>query len=73
MPFEIQNKEIPDIKVIEVKSFNDNRGYFQETYKKSSFYDIGIKLDFVQDNHSFSVKNTLRGLHFQKCPHEQGK
>lgn len=64
--------KIPDVKLIEPKMFGDQRGYFMETWNKNSFQKAGIKEDFVQDNHSRSVQNTLRGLHYQiKQP--QGK
>ncbi|MTI19426.1 dTDP-4-dehydrorhamnose 3,5-epimerase, partial [Fulvivirga sp. RKSG066] len=51
----------------------DDRGYFLETYHKEKFSDAGINYDFLQDNQSFSVKNTLRGLHLQRPPHQQVK
>ncbi len=74
MPFTFfKSLEIPEIILIEIKNFQDNRGYFMETYKKSEFLDNGIDVDFVQDNYSFSVQNVLRGLHFQKEPYSQGK
>lgn len=65
--------KIPDVLIIEPKVFEDKRGYFQESWNKRTFENTaGIKADFVQDNHSRSVKNTLRGLHYQiKQP--QGK
>jgi dTDP-4-dehydrorhamnose 3,5-epimerase len=52
----------------------DKRGFFSEVYKQSSFHEIGIKDQFIQENHSYS-KNlyTFRGLHFQKPPFEQAK
>ncbi|MEC7839200.1 MAG: dTDP-4-dehydrorhamnose 3,5-epimerase [Chlamydiota bacterium] len=57
---------IDDIKIIEPTVFSDERGYFFESYNKKEFNKlIGRDLDFVQDNHSKSVKNTLRGLHYQ--------
>lgn len=68
----ITSLSIPDVKVIVPKVFGDDRGFFMETWNKSAFEDAGIKADFVQDNHSRSVRNTLRGLHYQiKQP--QGK
>lgn len=52
----------------------DERGYLSETYSRRRFRDIGIDIDFVQDNHTFSAAaGTIRGLHFQVPPHEQGK
>ena len=73
MPFEFIKTEIPDVILIKPKVFQDERGFFLETYKKSDFEKVGIKAEFVQDNHSKSVKGVLRGLHFQKKPFAQGK
>ncbi len=64
---------LPDLYVIEPRVFNDQRGYFMESFQKKLFQDNGITADFVQDNISFSVKGTLRGLHYQLPPDEQGK
>ena len=52
--------------VIKPLVFKDNRGFFYESYNKKNFFELGIKDEFVQDNHSKSQKNVLRGLHFQK-------
>lgn len=60
--------------VIQPKAFEDERGFFMETYSEREFEQIGINADFVQDNHTMSVqKGVLRGLHFQKPPHAQAK
>ncbi len=65
---EIIDKEIPDVKILRPKVFGDERGFFMETFRASWLPDY----EFVQDNHSKSVRNTLRGLHYQlKQP--QGK
>ena len=53
--------------------FGDERGYFFESYRRDLSESLGIKEDFVQDNQSFSVQGTLRGLHYQKDPHAQAK
>ena len=53
--------------------FEDERGYFMETYHKKKFLDAGISDDFVQDNQSKSVKGSIRGLHFQLNPVAQAK
>ncbi|GAB3560874.1 dTDP-4-dehydrorhamnose 3,5-epimerase [Spirosoma luteolum] len=53
--------------------FEDERGYFFESYNKPLFASLGLPMDFVQDNQSFSVKGVLRGLHMQKAPFAQGK
>ena len=50
----------------------DDRGFFLESYNRRTFAELGIHEEFVQDNHSFSVRNTLRGLHYQ-VRHTQGK
>ncbi|EEP60013.1 dTDP-4-dehydrorhamnose 3,5-epimerase, partial [Sulfurihydrogenibium yellowstonense] len=73
MPFEIIDTEIPEVKIIKPKVFKDARGFFLEFYKKSDFEKAGLNVEFVQDNHSKSVKGVLRGLHFQEKPYEQGK
>jgi len=60
--------------VVEPRVFNDDRGYFFESYNKEKFEELtGSKVDFVQDNESFSTKGVLRGLHFQKGEHAQAK
>lgn len=53
--------------------FNDERGYFFESYQYKAFKENGIPEVFVQDNQSFSTKGVLRGLHLQLAPHAQGK
>ena len=64
---------IPDVLIIEPKVFGDQRGFFYESFNRRQFASlIGRDLDFVQDNHSRSEKNVLRGLHFQ-VQHPQGK
>jgi len=62
----------PEIILVEPLTFQDNRGFFMETYQKEKFYQAGIPYEFVQDNHSSSIKGTLRGLHYQII-HAQGK
>ena len=65
--------EIPDVKIINPKVFGDQRGFFLETYEQKRYQEmLNINLTFVQDNHSRSQKNVLRGLHFQK-ENPQGK
>jgi dTDP-4-dehydrorhamnose 3,5-epimerase len=56
---------IPDVIVIEPRVFQDPRGFFLETYQFARFAANGIPAVFVQDNHSGSIQNTLRGLHYQ--------
>jgi dTDP-4-dehydrorhamnose reductase/dTDP-4-dehydrorhamnose 3,5-epimerase len=65
---------IEDVLIIEPKVFGDHRGWFTETYSKEKFKELGIDIDFIQDNHSLSApKGTLRGLHFQLNPKAQTK
>ena len=65
--------EIPDVKLVIPSVFKDDRGYFMEAYRESSFRDAGINTNFVQDNQSLSGKGILRGLHFQAPPYAQAK
>ena len=66
--------QIPDVILFEPKVFNDDRGFFFESFNHAKFEEIvGYTVDFVQDNHSFSHKGVLRGLHYQTEPHAQGK
>ncbi|MGE5893220.1 MAG: dTDP-4-dehydrorhamnose 3,5-epimerase [bacterium] len=73
MPFNFKPLDIPEIILIEPKVFHDPRGFFLETYKRTDFTKAGIREHFVQDNFSRSIRGTLRGLHYQKNPHAQGK
>lgn len=70
--FVFNKTSIDGVYVIETKVFGDNRGYFMETYNKKQFAEVGLDIDFVQDNQSKSSKGVLRGLHFQ-TKHSQGK
>jgi dTDP-4-dehydrorhamnose 3,5-epimerase len=70
----ITDTQIPDVKIIEPTVFEDERGFFFESFNHQKFEEaIGRKATFVQDNHSKSVKGVLRGLHYQLPPHGQGK
>ncbi|EJG01888.1 dTDP-4-dehydrorhamnose 3,5-epimerase [Flavobacterium sp. F52] len=64
---------LKDLVIIEPTVFGDERGYFFESYNKSTFENLGINIDFVQDNQSFSKRGTLRGLHYQNPPFAQTK
>lgn len=71
---EIKRLEIPDVILITPDVFGDERGFFFESFNQQKFEAaIGRKVEFVQDNHSKSVKGVLRGLHYQLPPHAQGK
>lgn len=63
---QIDKTPIAGLLVIHPKVFNDNRGFFMETYNEARFREHGIDLVWVQDNHARSVRNTVRGLHFQR-------
>ncbi|EGF30878.1 dTDP-4-dehydrorhamnose 3,5-epimerase [Oxalobacteraceae bacterium IMCC9480] len=65
--------EIPDVLIIEPTVFGDERGFFFESFNQRRFFELtGLSVDFVQDNHSQSAKNVLRGLHYQ-IQQPQGK
>ena len=64
---------IPDVLLIEPSVFGDERGFFFESFNQQRFNEAtGLDLEFVQDNHSKSAKNVLRGLHYQLPPKAQG-
>ena len=70
---EVIKTKLNDCLIIKPKVFGDERGFFLETFQKNNYKNsAGIKLSFVQDNHSRSTKGVLRGLHFQKTK-PQGK
>lgn len=63
---QIQKTDIPDVMIIEPKVFGDDRGFFFESFNKRRFAELtGASPHFVQDNHSRSARNVLRGLHYQ--------
>ncbi|MDZ5739542.1 dTDP-4-dehydrorhamnose 3,5-epimerase [Pseudomonas asiatica] len=65
---------IPEVVLFTPKVFGDERGFFYESFNARMFSEVtGLQPDFVQDNHSRSVKGVLRGLHYQLPPHAQGK
>lgn len=70
---EVIKTELPGVVIIEPRVFKDSRGYFFESYNKKEFDEKVAPTDFVQDNESCSVKNVMRGLHFQRPPHAQAK
>ena len=73
MPFTFKRLDIPEVIIVESKVFPDDRGFFLESFKESSFAYNGIDTRFVQDNFSYSIKGVLRGLHYQKNPQAQAK
>jgi len=69
----IEKTFIPDLLIIHPDLYSDERGYFFESYSQRRFLENGLQLEFVQDNISRSVKNTIRGLHYQVGENAQGK
>lgn len=68
MEFNVEKTAIRDLLIITPEIFKDDRGFFTETYRKDKFTELGLNMEFVQDNHSKSAKGVLRGLHFQWEP-----
>ena len=68
----VEQTNLPGVVIIKPKVFEDQRGFFTETFQKKRFAEHGISTNFVQDNLSCSTKGVLRGLHYQ-LPHSQGK
>lgn len=65
---------LPEVLILQSWNFSDARGFFFESFNRDLFARLtGLKVEFVQDNHSRSAKNVLRGLHYQLAPHAQGK
>ena len=71
MPF--NDTPIPGLKLFDPKVWEDERGYFYESYNQRTFAEAGIDAHFVQDNQARSVRGVLRGLHYQIAPFEQAK
>ena len=65
--------EFPELVVIEPRVFNDDRGYFFESFHQQRYRDAGIRQEFIQDNESKSVKGVVRGLHYQLGEYAQAK
>ncbi len=70
--FKVIETPIKGLLILEPTVYSDKRGFFMESYSKQDFLEIGIDVDFVQDNHSKSGRGVLRGMHFQR-EHTQGK
>lgn len=70
---QIEKTPIDGLLVITPDVFGDERGFFMESFNAERYREAGIDLDFVQDNVSLSSRGVLRGLHFQRAPHAQGK
>ena len=63
---------LPDVRIVEPRVFRDARGWFFESWNRRTLAGAGLDVDFVQDNHSRSIRGVLRGLHYQ-VEHAQGK
>ena len=71
---DVKETELTGVLLLTPRRFGDHRGFFAETYSRRIHADLGIVIDFVQDNHSLSHDvSTVRGLHFQAPPHPQAK
>ena len=71
---QVEHLNIPDVRLLGPRKHGDRRGFFSETYNRKVLAVIGVDIDFVQDNHSYSAdKGTVRGLHFQTPPFAQDK
>jgi len=73
MDIKVIDTGLDGVVVIETAFFRDERGFFIESYHKQRYFDCGLKYEFVQDNHSRSVRNVLRGLHYQDMRAPMGK
>ncbi|HUW69814.1 MAG TPA: dTDP-4-dehydrorhamnose 3,5-epimerase [bacterium] len=73
MPFSFEKTPLEGVLIVRPRVFDDDRGFFFESYKASEFRAAGIDQAFVQDNHSRSDRGVLRGLHMQLPPHAQAK
>src|SRR5574337_533513 len=68
MGFRLESRHLDEVVVVLPESFEDERGFFLETYRADRFAALGLPHEFVQDNHSPSKKGVIRGLHFQWDP-----
>lgn len=73
MKFSVTPQNVPDVLLIEPQVFEDDRGYFKESYQQDALDSVLSAVRFVQDNESLSAKGVVRGLHFQHAPYEQAK
>lgn len=71
-PMHAEDTRLPGVKLLIPKVFGDDRGFFMETFNQATARELGIPTEFVQDNHSYSQRGVLRGLHYQ-YPTWQGK
>ena len=64
----VEELSLKGLKIITLDAYKDERGFFKESYRRPLYEKNGITCDFLQDNHSFSKKQTIRGMHFQSHP-----
>lgn len=65
---QVEELSLEGVRKIRPRIFLDGRGFFRETFRRPLYRQAGIDVDFVQDNHSFSKRGTIRGMHFQRSP-----
>jgi len=70
---EVIKTDIPDLLILKPRIFEDERGYFFESFNKETFVKNGLDYDFIQDNESKSSRGVVRGLHYQLAPYAQSK
>jgi dTDP-4-dehydrorhamnose 3,5-epimerase len=63
---EVKSLSIPDVKIVKLDAYADNRGVFMERYHREKFKDMGVNDEFLQDNYSISMPRVIRGMHLQK-------
>ena len=73
MPCSFQPLDLPGAFLVKPRVFSDPRGFFLEVFKRSDFAQAGVSADFMQENHSSSLRGVLRGLHYQRAPRTQAK
>jgi len=73
MPFAFEKTPIEGLLIARPKVFEDERGFFMEAFSRKDFSSAGIDIEIVQINHSRSTRGVIRGLHFQRPPHQQAK
>lgn len=73
MNLSFENTPLDGVKLIKPSSYEDHRGWLTESYNDETFAQNGISFKVLQEKHSFSRNNVMRGMHFQRYPHAQGK
>lgn len=73
MPFKFERTPIEGLLLAHPVAFDDERGFFMEVFSRNEFVSAGTDFEIIQINHSLSMRSVLRGLHFQRPPHQQAK